>query len=170
MDIDKGIREKKLMKILIRTYHKFCKKPHEIQYDLENTGDPLTGELYKIVKKIAESTYEKPQADCFRHPLELGLWTTAKDSAYQDQRNYALWLILTEHGDKLKQYLTEEKNNNDFTNPDNWYCNRWYKSKQKTQQLKKDGLIMDGMVSIEEAQFINDKHTEDVKNFIKRKK
>jgi len=169
MEVDEVIPEKKLLKKLLWFYHRVGKKQEETRYDLENSGDEIAHILYLIIKEVAENTYEKPQADCFREPLEIGLHTSAKDTAYQDQRNYALWLVLNKYYNQLQTLLINEKKDNDFTNPNNWHCNRWYKSKQTTQELRKKGIIKKDWISPEEIQFVNEKHTNDVKEFIKNK-
>ena len=170
MEVDEVIPEKKLLKKLLWAYHTFRPgKKKKIRYDLENTGDEITHILYSIIKDVASKTDEEPQADCFREPLEIGLFTSAKDTAYQDQRNYALWLILNKYYNQLQTILIQEKKDNDFTNPENWHCNRWYHSKQTTQELRKKGIIKQDWISPEEIQFVNEKHTEDVKNYVKQK-
>jgi len=170
MNIDDGIKLKKLLKKLIWLFHKFYKQQSEIQDDLEHTGDLIVKILHRVVKEIDQHSLERYQGKWFREPLELALWISAKDTAYEEQRDYAIYKILTEYRDQLLSVLEDKRKIIDFTNPDNWHSNRWHVAKQKTQELRQKGVITSDMMSGMEAQFVNEKHIEDAKKYKKQNK
>ena len=169
MDIDEGIKLKKLLKKLIWVFHKFYKQQNEIQEDLEHTGDLIVKILHRIVKEIDQHSLERYQGKWFREPIELALWISSKDTAYEDQRDYALYKVLTEYRDELLRVLEDKKNVVDFTNPRNWHVNRWHVAKEKTKMLREQGVLDESMMSAVEAQFVNEKYVEDMKRFLKKK-
>jgi len=163
MDIDEGIKLKKLLKKLIWLFHKFYKQQNEIQDDLEHTGDLIVKILHRVVKDVRDHTFEKYQGKWFSEPIELALWISAKDTAYEEQRGYALYKILTEYRDQILSILEDKRQIIDFTNPENWHSNRWYRSKQKTRELQEKKIITDDMLSGMEAQFVPEKIVEEAK-------
>ena len=170
MDIDEGIKLKKLLKKLIWLFHKFYKQQSEIQDDLEHTGDLIVKILHQVVKDVRNHSLEKYQGKWFSEPIELALWISAKDTAYEEQRDYALYKILTEYRDQILSILEDKRQIIDFTDPENWHSNRWYRSKQKTQELREKGVITSDMMSGMEAQFVPEKIVEEAKKHLKHRK
>lgn len=168
MNIDDGIYLKKLLQKLLEVFYRFYKKEKEIEFDLEHTADVVTKVLCDVIRDVEKKTKESYQAEWFSKPLYFALWISTKDTAYTDQRDYAIYKVLTEYRDVILNALEEKRKIYDFLDNRNWHINQWYESKKKTKKLRKKGLILDDMVSGEEAQFINEKHIDKInETFIK---
>jgi hypothetical protein len=71
--------------------------------------------------------------------------------------------------EKLRQALKQERDVEDYTNPDNWYDNMKVNAKKITKDKQLKGLIPSDGKSIEETMFIDKLHYEhDLPEYIKK--
>jgi hypothetical protein len=154
MRIMAKIAQKELGKLMKN--EKFIERIHN---DLRMSTNPV---IRKIYRQIVEAGQAMPTDYHSSTICDLGafaLWVMYKDTAYRDP---FFWLLDNLVNDKdirakLKPFVKQ---------PADWYCPQWIKSKDRTAQLKKDGVIGELDMSQEEGRFVPELQFKEINNMV----
>jgi len=164
--------EKRLLRLAIwwfkRKYQKGGNKA-SVADEMEYCGNPVIRKLYKLLQTNINKLDGNHQKEAALEVSEFLTWILYKDTAYRDPFFYILKHALDMKDELMPDIMKYYKP------PKEWYCNIWIGVKNKSDKLKKDGVIPDvpHRVCKEEEYFVPRLMEQKLKNmdeYIKKEK
>lgn len=106
----------------VALFHATFRSSREIQVDLEHAADPVTRRLFAIVTDVAGKVKSPYHRQAFVDVACFLLWVGMKDTAYRDQRDEALRLLLSDVGAVLPHVPAKP--------PEEWVVNLWWEREE----------------------------------------
>jgi len=134
-DLKKEIRA--LMWILKRRLKKqYNTTIEQVRNDMDNCGNPVIAKIWNEIVESAEKIEETYQKDIATEFPMIILWIIYKDTAYSPIFFYIITKLLEDPKlyEQAKKFSVE---------PEDWYVNRWHKTKEHTAELKAKGELPD---------------------------
>ena len=118
-----------------------------IHDDLINSPNPVIRKLHDKIIEAASHMSEPYQKATMVDIGSFALWICYKDTAYNQPTYWILNELFKDDKlrEELKYYVTE---------PENWYCARWSKTKQNTKKLQNEGKLSKYKLSKDEEIFV----------------
>jgi hypothetical protein len=118
-----------------------------IHEDLQNCTNPVIRQIYKHLIETANNVKENHQRKIIGDLGSFLLWAIYKDTGYYQEAFWALNKIIND--EKIREKLPEH-----VVEPENWYVNKWHKSKQITKKKQEKGELSKYQLSEDENIFV----------------
>jgi len=164
MRIMAKIAQKELSKQMTKKYDIKLEKGEtfidRVHNDLRLSTNPAVRKIYQQIVEAGQAMPTDYHSSTICDLGAFALWVMYKDTDYRDP---FFWLLYNLVNDKsfskdLQPFVKQ---------PCDWYCPQWIKSKNRTEQLKKDGVISEFDISQEEGRFVPELQFQEINNMIK---
>lgn len=150
MDIMGAEKQKKYIKLalyLLRKKLNGCSTSGDIYQDMDCCSNPAVRIIRDIIKEEASKFDTKYHSKVMEDCGLLGLWIMYKDTAYRDSFFNLIRAIL-DHKEELEKVIEPY-----LKDKEDYYVNTWIRSRKKTAELRKKGVIPEYAKSHEETIF-----------------